>query len=115
MAIISRDPEWALLIGVMALGLYWYTPFRNKQQVRSPALLVTVSESGRWLPVVTESAAGQEGWQIESRSKLLPFALYIVLVSELTGRRQSLWVFPQQTSELSYRRLARIIFRQGIL
>ncbi|NVK54624.1 MAG: hypothetical protein HWE26_03325 [Alteromonadaceae bacterium] len=88
---------------------------RKSQEQSNPEQQIAVTESGRWLPVVDEGADSHEAWQIEGRSKLLPFALYVVMVSELTGRRKRLWIFRKQTSELSYRRLARIIFRQGIL
>ncbi|MDC8832746.1 protein YgfX [Alteromonas gilva] len=113
--LLSEHPEWTLLVCLVAMGLYWCLPPADTKRRRSTVEQVTVSESGRWVPLVAERNDSQDAWQIESRSKLLPFALYLVMVSERTGRRKSLWIFPRHTSELSYRRLARIVFRQGIL
>ena len=81
--------------------------------VRPGEILGIVGESGEGYTLSVNGMG--DSWQISPRSKLLPFALYLVRYCRQSQRSQSSWLFPWQVRDKDYRRLARIVFRQGQL
>nr|WP_296045384.1 protein YgfX [uncultured Alteromonas sp.] len=124
------QPVYRCLLAVAALGIIavlasslWSAGITGLVSV---CLIVFWPLSGLHHPetwIVGESGEGYtlsvngkgDSWQISPRSKLLPFALYLVRYCRQSQRSQSGWLFPWQVRDKDYRRLARIVFRQGQL
>ena len=74
----------------------------------------TVSEAGTMREVKESRSEGTESWQFSHRSKILPFALHLVVCQPQRAENKSYWILPWQVTDENYRRLARIVFRQGL-
>ena len=106
---IANSVVWSLLSGVLSIVLAIYWPLGPSQ--RESLWLVNEAGQGQYLGDAPPSRDCT--WQICPRSKLLPFALYLVLFHPHSKHYESCWILPWQVSDTDYRRLARIVFRQG--
>ena len=102
---------WAVLIGCISLCLIlvWPLNFTSHPQTW------IVDETGEGYTVISGRQDNAGNWQISPRSKLLPGALYLVRYFQQSQRFETCWLFPWQVQDKDYRRLARIVFRQGQL
>tara|TARA_B100001245_G_scaffold221845_1_gene193522 strand:+ start:937 stop:1302 length:366 start_codon:yes stop_codon:yes gene_type:complete len=102
---------WAVLTGCISLCLVMLWPLNFESHPQT----WIVDESGEGYTVTTSKQGNPGNWQISPRSKLLPGALYMVRFFQQSQRFESCWLFPWQMQNKDYRRLARIVFRQGQL
>ncbi len=75
---------------------------------------VTLSEGGKWSERNAIHAKDAENWVLDNRSRLTPFALFVMLQEQHANKRRFQWVWPDQLDDRHYRRLARVIYRQGL-
>ena len=102
---------WAVLIGCISLCLAVVWPLN----IESHPQTWIVDETGEGYTVISGRQDNAGNWQISPRSKLLPGALYLVRYFQQSQRFETCWLFPWQVQDKDYRRLARIVFRQGQL
>jgi len=102
---------WAVLTGCISLCLvmFWPLNFASHPQTW------IVDEDGEGYTVISGYQDNAGNWQISPRSKLLPGALYLVRYFQQSRRFETCRLFPWQLQDKDYRRLARIVFRQGQL
>ncbi|OFI32521.1 hypothetical protein BFC17_04975 [Alteromonas lipolytica] len=108
--IMQPGITWLLTLSLATLLLALYWPIGHKQQ----PVRWMLAESGRGRNLAASALEQQDNWQICARSKLLPYAIYVVRFHAQSRCYESCWVMPWQTSDTSYRRLARIVYRQGL-
>lgn len=97
-------------------GLVVYVAILRPYQ-RQPHFIrfITLSESGEWSERRAEEGDGKaEHWRLIAQSKLLPFALFVALRSQYGNTTRYVWVWKDQIDDMCYRRLARVIYRQGL-
>lgn len=75
---------------------------------------VTLSENGEWLERKASETEDTERWVLDNRSRLTPFALFVMLQDLHTKKGRYQWIWPDQLDDRHYRRLARVIYRQGL-
>ncbi|MAD08939.1 MAG: hypothetical protein CL592_00355 [Alteromonas sp.] len=102
---------WAVLIGGISLCLAMVWPLNSEPYPQT----WIVDEAGEGYTVISGRQDNAGNWQISPRSKLLPGALYLVRYFQQSQRFETCWLFPWQVQDKDYRRLARIVFRQGQL
>lgn len=87
---------------------------RPYQRLPVNTTFVTLSEDGKWSERNAIHAEDTESWVLDNRSRLTPFALFVMLQKQHTNKRRYQWVWPDQLDDRHYRRLARVIYRQGL-